>query len=371
MAIISKIKLGNDTRDLRDSASLHYIGHIAELPASADLSIITDLFPAGHIIAQFDHITVGTGNANYVATAVTSSAVTWYSLSEAAAVIPVQDVTVDGTSVLDTSDHTAKIVVATESTATTPKFGVVQTGNNITNNSGVISVPDATDSVKGVVQLSTAIPSTGAVDTKVATEKAVADAIADLPQAMIFKGTLGTQDDGGTVQTLPAAAAETAGDTYKVVTAGDYTIAQGESQHAEIGDLFICAKTGTTTYAWVLIPSGDVPAGTVTSVALAAQENSNLAIVSGSPITSNGTITIGVAADHTIPTDTKITGWDNTKTHVDALTKGTGVTAVSTTSTSGATAVPVLEIDSEHDDQLNVNILYVSTDATVVFDPTT
>ena len=56
--------------------------------------------------------------------------------------------------------------------------------------------------------------------------------------AMVFKGTLGTSTDGGTVTSLPAT--HNAGWTYKVVTAGTYA-----GKVCEIGDLIICIKDAT------------------------------------------------------------------------------------------------------------------------------
>ena len=56
--------------------------------------------------------------------------------------------------------------------------------------------------------------------------------------AMVFKGTLGTNTDGGTVTSLPST--HNAGWTYKVVTAGTYA-----GKVCEIGDLIICIKDAT------------------------------------------------------------------------------------------------------------------------------
>lgn len=67
--------------------------------------------------------------------------------------------------------------------------------------------------------------------------------------AVVLKGTLGT---GGTVTTLETAAAANCGHAYKVITDGTYA-----SQAAKVGDLFICYKSGTSSYAWMLIPAGD------------------------------------------------------------------------------------------------------------------
>lgn len=120
----------------------------------------------------------------------------------------------------------------------------------------------------------------GTDDTTVPTSKAVKDAIDALPEPMIFKGTLGT---GGTITSLPAAAAGNTGYTYKVITNGTY-----QSIAAKDGDTFI--SNGSS---WTLIPSGDEPSGTVTSVTLNA--TSPIAINSSAAITTSGTRTISHA----------------------------------------------------------------------------
>lgn len=43
--------------------------------------------------------------------------------------------------------------------------------------------------------------------------------LANLPEPMVFKGSLGT---GGTITSLPTASADTVGHTYKVITDGTY-----------------------------------------------------------------------------------------------------------------------------------------------------
>lgn len=106
--------------------------------------------------------------------------------------------------------------------------------------------------------------------------------IDNLPEPMIFKGSLGT---GGTITTLPTASSDNKGFTYKVITAGTYA-----GQTAEIGDTFI--SDGTT---WVLIPSGDEPSGTVTNVTVTSTDGS--ATITGSPITSSGIINVSVNID--------------------------------------------------------------------------
>ena len=76
------------------------------------------------------------------------------------------------------------------------------------------------------------------------TKSEVDTLIDNLPEPMIFKGTLGV---GGTIQSLPTASASNEGFTYKVITDGTYA-----GQTAKVGDVF--TSNGS---AWVLIPSGD------------------------------------------------------------------------------------------------------------------
>ena len=117
-------------------------------------------------------------------------------------------------------------------------------------------------------------------DEQYPSAKAVYNAIQSLPEPMIFKGSLGT---GGTVTSLPTAASSNTGWTYKVITAGTYA-----SQAAKVGDTFISDGS-----AWVLIPSGDEPSGTVISVTLNA--TSPIQINSTAAITSSGTRTLSHA----------------------------------------------------------------------------
>jgi hypothetical protein len=55
--------------------------------------------------------------------------------------------------------------------------------------------------------------------TKIATTAFVKTAIDNLPEPMVFKGSLGT---GGTITSLPTASTSNTGYTYKVITAGTY-----------------------------------------------------------------------------------------------------------------------------------------------------
>ena len=116
------------------------------------------------------------------------------------------------------------------------------------------------------------------------TSGAVWTAIDNLPEPMVFKGSLGT---GGTITDLPVNGTAKVGDTYKVIEAKTYA-----GKAAKIGDTFICLTKTSSANTWELIPSGDEPSGTVTSVGIS---NGGGLSVSGSPITSSGTITISHA----------------------------------------------------------------------------
>lgn len=153
---------------------------------------------------------------------------------------------------------------------------------------------------------------TGASDTYYPSTKAVKtyvdNSISALPTPMQFKGSLGT---GGTITSLPTASSANTGHTYKVITAGTYA-----TKSAKVGDVFI--SNGSS---WELIPSGDEPSGTVTSVGMTVPTGLS---VSGSPITSSGTLAVTFASGYSIPTTAKQTAWDGKQ---DALASQTAYSA--------------------------------------------
>lgn len=160
--------------------------------------------------------------------------------------------------------------------------GVSVNGTSVAT-SGVANITSVPASIlSGAIKngVTATTQSAGDNSTKVATTAYVDTAITNLPEPMIFKGSLGT---GGTITTLPTASSSNEGYTYKVITAGTYA-----SQSAKVGDTFISDGS-----SWVLIPSGDEPSGTVTSVTLKA--TGPIAIDSESAITSSGTRTLSHA----------------------------------------------------------------------------
>lgn len=140
-------------------------------------------------------------------------------------------------------------------------------------------------------RLSNARPSSDVVQTYSSTStvpisgKGVAAALATLPEPMVFKGTVGSSS--ATITSLPVDGTASIGDTYKAVTAGTFG-----GKTAKVGDTLICNSKTSTANTWQLIPSGDEPNGTVTSVAIS---NGGGLSISGGPVTSSGTITISHA----------------------------------------------------------------------------
>lgn len=88
--------------------------------------------------------------------------------------------------------------------------------------------------------------SAGTNTTQIATTEFVSNAIGDLANAMIFKGTVGANGTAGT--TLPTTDVKV-GDTYKIITDGTYA-----GQTAKVGDMFVATATTPT---WAYVPSGD------------------------------------------------------------------------------------------------------------------
>lgn len=226
--------------------------------------------------------------------------------------------------------------------------GVVDLGTVITDVSGKLDKSGGT--ITGDLILEGDLTLNGdPTDNLHAATKQYVDNAFTTNDALVFKGTLGASNDGATVTSLPNTHKQ--GWTYKVVTAGTYA-----GQECEIGDTIYCITDGTTanndhwtivqtnidgyvigpststtngiaTYSGVTgrglsdsgktittsaptsssndttIPTskavwsaitgapGYGETGTVTSV---AASGSNGITISGSPITSSGTITIGL-----------------------------------------------------------------------------
>ena len=121
-----------------------------------------------------------------------------------------------------------------------------------------------------------------------ATKNYVDNSISALPSAMVFKGTIGKSSGAGTTSTIPTSGVKV-GDTYKIIEEDKSISASasttGSAVTAKIGDVIVATAT---TPKWTVIPSGDEPSGTVTSVATGTG-------LSGGPITTSGTISLATA----------------------------------------------------------------------------
>lgn len=210
----------------------------------------------------------------------------------------------NGTLTIQKNGTNVQTFTANQSTNVTANITVPTKVSELTNDSGYTSNIGTVTQVKvgttaynpssGVVTLPaypTSLPASNTTSTYSATGTApvngtaVAAALATLPEPMVFKGSLGT---GGTITALPTNGTANVGDTYKVITAGTYA-----SKAADVGDIFICLTKTSSANTWELIPSGDEPSGTVTSVTIKA--TSPIAIDSSSAITTSGTRTLSHA----------------------------------------------------------------------------
>lgn len=149
-----------------------------------------------------------------------------------------------------------------------------------------------------------------------ATPKSYVDGlIAGVADAMIFKGTLGTESDGATVTALPAN--HKVGWTYKVVTAGTYA-----GIACEVGDMIACIKTRTTANNadWTVF-QGNID-GAVTGPTSSTE--AHVAIFNGATgkVIKDSGFTIGKS----VPADAKFTDTQLTETEIAAMgfTKNTG-----------------------------------------------
>ena len=121
---------------------------------------------------------------------------------------------------------------------------------------------------------------------------AVDNAVNGLPNPMVFQGTVGKSGGSGTVSTIPTTGV-VIGDTYKIIeedkSIGASSSTTGVAVTAKIGDTIIATAT---TPKWTVIPSGDEPAGTVTSVAAGVGLNTtgDDSSSDGGTISSSGTL---------------------------------------------------------------------------------
>ena len=119
----------------------------------------------------------------------------------------------------------------------------------------------------------------GTNTTQIATTEFVQTALSGIAGAMYFKGTIGT---GGTAGTTLPTTGVAVGDTYKIITAGTYA-----GQAAQVGDMFIATATTPT---WAYIPSGDDPRVTQVTAGAGLNTTGADSSSDGGSITSTGTL---------------------------------------------------------------------------------
>lgn len=337
MADISKIKLPGDNTEyiIKDSGAArnshsHIKSEITDFPTLATVAtsgLYNDLSNKPTIPTKTSQLTNDSGF-------ITSTPVTSVAGKTGAVTLSKSDVglgnvgnfkavsTVASQNLTDTEKSNARANIGAGTSSFSGSY------NDLTNKPTIPSVGNGSLTVKagttasGTFTANQSGASTIVIDAT--THKELQDAIDALPEPMVFKGTLGTN---GTITSLPTAAAANEGWTYKVITAGTYA-----SQAAKIGDLFI-----STGNEWTWVPSGDEPSGTVTNVAIS---NGGGIGISGSPITSSGTITLTNTGVRSITQDssdghklivntngsnTTITIPDNNTTYSNATTSTAGL----------------------------------------------
>lgn len=218
------------------------------------------------------------------------------------------------------------------------------TGNLQTTKLNGNTVPSGSDTIALTSDIPTVVNTYDGTSTDAISGMGVKAALDTLPEPMVYKGSLGV---GGTIADLPMDGSATIGDTYKVITEGDYG---NNTYHAKVGDTFICFTKTSSANTWTLIPSGDEPSGTVTSITIKA--TSPIAVNSSSAITTSGTRTIshvasGVTADSYGDSSAQTPGFGGTFKALSATVNATGhitamgehtvtiPSAVATTSASG------------------------------------
>ena len=281
MADVSKIKLPNGTTyNIKDENALPLTGGSVTGPVSFGDSVSIDEATVGDLVVN--------GSASFTNN--------------------IQANTINGVEVGSNPKFTDTNTVTT---ATTTGSGNAVTA--VTASNGALTITKGTtfltshQDISGKANKATTLAGYGITNAYTKTE--VDNLFDELPEPMIFKGSVGT---GGTITSLPTATTDNEGWTYKVITALS-------SPAAKVGDTVI--SNGSS---WVVIPSGDEPSGTVTSVAVS---NGGGLSVSGSPITSSGTITISHA-----DTSSQASSSNSGRTYIQSLTLDTygHVTGIST-----------------------------------------
>ena len=284
MSVLSKITLpSGSTYDLRDSASGHYVGITTSTLVNGDTTNPIVIGGNNYTVRANDIVLLSSDNS-----ALIFNGTSWVSMK------PTVTAPGDGTVTIQRNGTKIDDFTMNQSTDTTinvevPVLGVSVNGTAITPDSStkvvdITAVPAAIISAGALADGMTATTqATGDDTTKLATTAFVQQEINAIPEPMVFKGTVGAQADSPTITALPVDGTAKKGDTYKVITDGTYA-----GQAAKVGDTFICNGKTSSSNTWVLIPSGDEPSGTVTSVGVGSGLTTSNA--GNAAITESGTI---------------------------------------------------------------------------------
>lgn len=299
---ISKIKVGSASAvELRDDASLHYIGHVAEglsAPVSPS-TYYTSSASTGTLatVQANDYITYGSENLNFVCISATESSGTvsanWELISEATAENALSNIEVNGVTGT-VANHVASVTLYAKNTQISEDATTATVDNTLP--AGILT-------------------GTPTADGELANKKYVDDATV-LAGHMKFIGTVGTGGDKTTLPLTPATAA--VGDTYKVYVGGTYDIDDASTpttQVAKVGDLFICKVSNaeaTPSVVYSYVPSGDdvdVTSVGASGVGIITDQTDNAAITTtgsiGLKLVSNtaltGTVTAATGTYRTLP----------------------------------------------------------------------
>jgi hypothetical protein len=223
-------------------------------------------------------------------------------------------------------DGTATIVsesndVVTLTTSVTETDGVISAGSSTitlgnaakkTVLSGsietAVAAHEADSSETTINNLTTAAQVSDYVDTK----------LTGIVGAMVYRGTIGSQESGATVQTLPADAAQ--GDVYVVKTAGTYA-----EKACEVGDMII--YNGDT---WDIVNGENQVTNSAATLSLGATNATTIATVDGTDITLKiGTLTVSDTGSGNVVSGVLVSGDTMTLTRTDVIASITGETAIS------------------------------------------
>lgn len=162
--------------------------------------------------------------------------------------------------------------------------------------------------------------------------------------ALTYKGTLGTAT-GSTTSTLPAHPGN--GDTYKVVTAGEYA-----GYDCQVGDLLIATGTETdgviASPSWTLVANGDDTDTTYTLAIAAAATTNNGADIGIINSVNNNAQLAHFVGDSIISVTANTATTEITISHAESgVTSGTYGNSTTSVAAGGSISIPSIKVDEK------------------------